>query len=111
MYHLLQQQKYTLATCSNSNIFISSPTHISSVDVRVECIILQLELSSSPVTSLCIVSDLVSGLHSYPLWYRSIHVHLMCKFALDFERLVRSHVDSLVYRVWNMLTYYCGDSP
>ena len=59
--------------------------------------LLQLELCSSPVTSLGVVSDFVSGLHSHPLWDRSIHVHLMSQFTLDDKRLVRSHSDWLMY--------------
>ena len=45
------------------------------------------------MSSLGVVTDFVSGLHSNPLWNRTVHVHLMGKFTFDYERFVRTHFD------------------
>lgn len=49
---------------------------------------LQFELGTAPMTSLGIVSDLISRLHSDPLWDRSILSLLLSKNSLDLEGLV-----------------------
>merc|ERR1711931_354488 len=54
-------------------------------------IFLESKLCSSPVSSLGVVSDFVSGLHPHPLWHWSVLVHRVRKFALDDECLVRRH--------------------
>lgn len=52
---------------------------------------LQLQLCTSPVTSLGIVSDLVVGTHSDPLRNWTILLKLLCKLLLDSECFVRWH--------------------
>ena len=56
------------------------------------------------MSSFGVVSDFVSGLHSYPLWYGSVHVHFVCEFTLDDERLVRTHFDVLKFNKSKGLT-------
>lgn len=54
---------------------------------------LQLELSSSPMTPLGVISDRVASPHPNPLWDGTILFHLFSKLLLDFERLLRRHDD------------------
>lgn len=51
---------------------------------------LQLQLGSSPMSPLGIVSDRVTGLHANPLRYGSVLLLLFSKLPLDSESLVRS---------------------
>jgi hypothetical protein len=48
---------------------------------------LHSELSSSPVSSLRVVSDSVSRSHSDPLWNRAVLLDLLAKNTLKLERL------------------------
>lgn len=49
---------------------------------------LEVQLSSSPVSSLGVVSDGVVSLQSEPLWQRSVLLGSLAQFLLDFEALV-----------------------
>ena len=49
---------------------------------------LQSKFCSSPMTSFCVVSDLVPCPHSDPLWDWSVHIHFVCKLTLDNECFV-----------------------
>lgn len=46
---------------------------------------LQLELGTAPMTSLGVVSDLIAGLHSDPLWNGSVLSLLLRENSLDLE--------------------------
>ena len=48
------------------------------------------------MTSLGIVPDFITGLHANPLWYWTVHVHLVSKFTFDDEPLVRRHYGGLM---------------
>lgn len=54
---------------------------------------LKLELSSSPVSPLGIVSDRVAGLHTDPLRDGSVLLLLLCKLPLNSESLVRGLIE------------------
>lgn len=49
---------------------------------------LQTQLSSSPVSSLSVVTDSVVGLQSEPLWQWSVLVLSLSQLLLDDERLL-----------------------
>lgn len=51
---------------------------------------LQLELGSSPMSPLGVVSNGVAGLHSNPLWDWTILLLLLRQFSLNSKGLVRS---------------------
>ena len=50
----------------------------------------ELELGSSPVSSLCVVPDFVVSLVSDPVWHRSVLLDLFCQSYLLSESLDRS---------------------
>ena len=52
---------------------------------------LKLELSSAPMPTFRVVTDLVAGLHSVPLRQWAILLCRFCEFPLDNERLMSSH--------------------
>ena len=76
--------------------------------IRDSC--LDVHLSSSPVSSLSIVTDSVVGSQSNPLWQWSVLLLSLSHFLLDSERLL-SLVKKKVYRtrtVWT--TIYVSNS-
>jgi hypothetical protein len=59
--------------------------------VELQANTLQLQLGTSPVTSLGVVSDLVAGAHSDPLRDGTILLQLLGELKLDSECLVWRH--------------------
>ena len=58
------------------------------------------------MSSLSVVSNFVTSLHSDPLWYRSVTLHLVCKFTLNDKRLVRRHdcSSAVVTEMWSEMS-------
>ncbi len=46
---------------------------------------LEVQLCTSPVTSLSVVSDFVASPHAYPLWNGTILLLFLSKLLLDLE--------------------------
>jgi hypothetical protein len=57
---------------------------------------LDAEFGSSPVSSLGVVSDVVVGLESVPVWQRSVLLSCSSCLLLDSQRLDRTHLSLII---------------